>query len=153
MKTFSAVRRNRDKEVVSPGPGRPRAYRSGPELQLKVDQYFRKCDRRVRVVNNSKGKPASIMGPEPYSVTGLALFLGMDRARLLEYSKHDEFCYTIKMAKQRIEADLERRLLEDRNQTGAIFALKVNYGWKEHSLKKLSHETNKVVVYRPDKDR
>ena len=101
--------------------GRPRKYKTVKQVQKIIDEYFKKCDEENR----------------PYTVTGLALALGMGRQNLIDYcGRTDEngepFMDTIKNAKHRIESRIEEGLLSGKfNATGAIFNLKNNYGWKD----------------------
>jgi hypothetical protein len=101
--------------------GRPRKYKTASEVEYKIDKYFAECDEENR----------------PYTVTGLALALGMSRQDLLNYSERTDdegksFFDTIKKAKNKIESRIEEGLLSGRyNSTGAIFNLKNNYGWKD----------------------
>lgn len=69
----------------------------------------------------------------PYTITGLALFLDMDRQSLLRYEKEyeDEFCYTIKRAKERVQEFVECCLFKKGIAPGVIFNLKNNFGWEE----------------------
>ena len=101
-------------EGKHPG-GRPPKYKTKEELQEKIDEYFNECDR-----NN-----------EPYTVTGLAMALDVDRKTLINYSEKDEFFHTIKKAKVKLENYLEKRLINDSSTSGIIFNLKNNYGWKD----------------------
>ena len=95
--------------------GRPPKYTNVEEMQEKIDKYFMECDARN----------------EPYTVTGLALTLDVDRRTLLNYSEKDEFFPTIKKAKLRVENYLEKRLINDSSTTGIIFNLKNNYDWRD----------------------
>ena len=95
--------------------GRPPKYKTKEELEEKIDRYFIECDREH----------------EPYTVTGLALALDVDRKTLINYSEKDEFFHTIKKAKGKVENYLEKRLIKDSSATGIIFNLKNNYGWKD----------------------
>lgn len=95
--------------------GRPPKYTNAEEMQEKIDKYFIECD-----VKN-----------EPYTVTGLALALDVDRRTLLNYSEKDEFFPTIKKAKLKVENYLEKRLINDSSTTGIIFNLKNNYDWRD----------------------
>ena len=92
--------------------GRPVMYKTPEEMQKAIDEYFRECD-----TNN-----------DPYTVTGLALALGMSRQALINYENRDEFVDTIKKAKQRVEAYIEKKMYGN-NVTGLIFNLKNNFGW------------------------
>ena len=95
--------------------GRPPKYKTKEELEERIDRYFIECDREH----------------EPYTVTGLALALDVDRKTLINYSEKDEFFHTIKKAKGKVENYLEKRLIKDSSATGIIFNLKNNYGWKD----------------------
>ena len=95
--------------------GRPPKYNTVEEMQEKIDDYFKQCDYSDR----------------PYTITGLALALDMDRRTLLNYGEKEEFFPTIKKAMLRVENYLEERLIRDTSCTGIIFNLKNNYGWKD----------------------
>ncbi len=95
--------------------GRPPKYKTKEEMQERIDKYFNECDNKH----------------EPYTVTGLAMALDIDRRTLLNYSDKDEFFPTIKKAKLRVENYLEKRLINDSSTTGIIFNLKNNYDWKD----------------------
>ena len=70
--------------------------------------------------------------PEPYTMSGLAIRLGMDRQSLLNYSKKEKFFGTIKKARARVEADVEKRMSsKDTFTPGLIFNAKNNFGWKD----------------------
>ena len=98
--------------------GRPRKYKNVEELQELIDEYFRCCDESHR----------------PYTITGLALYLDMDRQTLLRYEKtyEDEFCYTIKRAKERVQEFVECCLFKKGIAQGVIFNLKNNFKWEEN---------------------
>jgi len=102
--------------------GRPRKYKSAKEMQDRIDQYFAECDEQGR----------------PYTITGLALALGMDRQRLLNYSADDEFYDTIKKAKVKCECYAEERLFQGGNVAGVIFNLKNNYGWRDKTEQEIN---------------
>lgn len=105
------------KETVKNPVGRPRKYKNVEELQLLIDEYFRVCDEMRR----------------PYTITGLALFLDMDRKSLLRYEKEyeDEFCHAITRAKERVQEFVECCLFKKGIAQGVIFNLKNNFGWQE----------------------
>lgn len=91
--------------------GRPALFNSVEELQTCLDEYFEE--------NSSP------------SITGLAYHLGFEsRQSIYDYEKkNDEFSYTIKRARLKIEIYYEE-LLSTKSVTGAIFALK-NFGWAD----------------------
>lgn len=100
--------------------GRPRIIESPEEFIKLANAYFSKCDK----------------GGVPYSVTGLALGLGLSsRDSLMEYERRDEFSDTVKMAKMVVENSYEISLRGGCHPSGPIFALK-NFGWKD----KTDHE-------------
>lgn len=96
--------------------GRPMKYKTKEELQKVIDKYFMECDRDKK----------------PYTVTGLALALDLDRKALITYGEKEEFSNTIKKAKAKVERWLEENLVSGQgNATGIIFNLKNNYGYKD----------------------
>lgn len=103
--------------------GRPKKYTEIDVMQQKIDEYFKKCDE-----NN-----------KPYTMSGLALALDMDRRSLLNYSKNDEFFPTIKKARNKVETYVEERLFYP-NATGVIFNLKNNFNWEDKQ--ELNHSGN-----------
>ena len=95
--------------------GRPRLYNNVEDMQKDIDKYFKLCDKEHR----------------PYTMSGLAYALHMDRRSLVNYSNRDEFFLTIKDARQRVEQELEENLYRVGNNSGIIFNLKNNFSWKD----------------------
>ena len=94
--------------------GRPLKFKSVKELEEKIDAYF-KDETNL-----------------PWTITDLACWLDCDRQTLLNYQEKEEFFGTIKKAKTRIEASIEKQaLLGNYNPTFAIFNMKNNFGWKD----------------------
>lgn len=95
--------------------GRPSLFNTALELENLIDLYF-------------EGLAEDEKTP---TITGLALHLGFEsRQSVYDYEKrNDEFSYTIKRARLKVENAYEEALLS-RNSTGAIFALK-NFGWAD----------------------
>jgi len=123
--------------------GRPPVFESPEQLQSLIDAYFAKCDARVTTRFDKDGEPINTLNPEPYTMSGLAYDLGIDRTTLINYEKKDEFFNTLKAAKQKVQRDVERRLMETPNQTGAIFNLKNNFGWVDKTeSSNVNHNTN-----------
>lgn len=106
--------------------GRPRKYSEQEVLQTKIDEYFNMCDDKEK----------------PYTITGLCLYLDIDRVTLLRYEEKEEFCSTIKRAKNRVENYVEEMsLIGKLNPTVSIFNLKNNFNWKD----KQEIETNQNI--------
>jgi hypothetical protein len=121
-------------DTKNPG-GKPLMYKTVEGLQAAIDEYFTFCDNRLKQIYTKEGgEPIGISNPEPYTMSGLAYALGMDRRTLLDYSKRDEYLPTIKRARARIEQDVERRLNDkDTFTPGLIFNAKNNFGWNDKS--------------------
>jgi len=104
--------------------GRPKKYNNVEEIQKVIDEYFKICDE--------KG--------DPYTITGLALALDLDRKSIINYSKDSEFFHTIKKAKSKVEDYLEKKLLTGNSATGIIFNLKNNFEWKDKQEVEVAQE-------------
>ena len=91
--------------------GRPLKFSSVEEMEKLIEDYFKKTKE------------------EELTITGLALALDTDRKTLINYENRDEFFYTIKKAKTKIENAYEKSLRKN-GRTGDIFALK-NFGWTD----------------------
>lgn len=91
--------------------GRPRKYESAEELEAKINEYF-----NGREYNE-------------ITITGLCLFLGINKDTFYEYAKVPEYKYIIDVARLRVENSYEIALRKD-GGTENIFALK-NFGWKD----------------------
>lgn len=133
-----------NKRKKNPG-GRPPKFKSVEELQAKIDAYFESCfEEWWEEVRDSDGNTKWVpkldrhgnivkYQKEPFTITGLALFLDTTRETLMDYEKKPNFSDTIKQAKARIENYAEKQLFDKtaRNMTGIIFNLKNNYGWTD----------------------
>ena len=94
--------------------GRPLKFKSVKDLEEKIEKYFENNENR------------------PFTITSLAVWLDCDRKTLTNYEEKDKFFPTIKKAKTRIEADIERgALLGQYNPTFSIFNMKNNFGWQD----------------------
>lgn len=94
--------------------GRPLIFKSEAELNDKIKQYFERCEIKDK----------------PFTMSGLALWLDIDRHTLINYGKKDEFFSTVKRARAIVEASTEEAYQKgDVNVTAAIFSLKNNFGW------------------------
>ena len=95
--------------------GRPSKWTSVEAMQSAIDNYFADCEENE----------------EPLTISGLAYALDMTTETLRAYGEKDQFSVTVKKAKQKVEAFIERRLLGTGQAAGAIFNLKNNFGWKD----------------------
>lgn len=106
--------------------GRPKLYEDVEPMEKDIEKYFKECDKKDK----------------PYTVSGLAYALDMDRRSLLNYSKDEKFFPTIKRAKQKIEQQLEEKgLMGTSNATFTIFNLKNNFDWKDKVENEEPNET------------
>ena len=113
--------------------GRPKLYTSVDEVAEIIEEYFDYCDNRIQHIYSAKADGViEVMNPAPYTMSGLALALDMDRRSLLNYSKDEQFFPTIKKAREKVEADIEERMNDKQTFTpGLIFNAKNNFGWKD----------------------
>jgi hypothetical protein len=109
--------------------GKPLTFKTVKAMQDCIDEYFDWCDNRIKNIHTKEGDDVAITHPAPYTMSGLARRLGLSRQALMEYSHRDKYGDAIKAARERIQEDVETRLMETSNQTGAIFNLKNNFGW------------------------
>ena len=109
--------------------GRPLKFKSVKELEEKIDSYFA----------DEKNKP--------WTITDLAFWLDCDRRTLTNYENRDKFFPTIKRAKTKIEADIEKNALQGiYNPTFAIFNMKNNFGWQDKQEVKAEVKTPKIEM-------
>lgn len=100
--------------VTKRRPGQPKAFQTVEALESAVDAYFAEAKKLK----------------EPVTMSGLAVYLGVDRKTLLNYSKDQEYFPTIKKAKAYVEAEMEKAALTGQiNPTVAIFSMKNNFGY------------------------
>lgn len=91
-------------------------YKNIEDLQKGIDKYFQECDEKEK----------------PYTMSGLAYSLEIDRKTLINYGERDSYSTLIKKAKQKVECQLEENALMGKsNSTFTIFNLKNNYGWQD----------------------
>lgn len=103
-------------------------YKTREEFQKVIDEYFAKCDEEHK----------------PYTMSGLALALDLDRTTLVRYGDKDLFADLVKKAKARVERMLEENLYRVGNNSGIIFNLKNNYGWRDQIEIADNDKLNKV---------
>ncbi|MGR6521629.1 terminase small subunit [Rhodococcus erythropolis] len=116
--------------------GRPLVFKSVEELDSAINAYFDMQnphleDRMVDSGVNEKGETIFLRRKvmtqqKPYTMSGLALALGVNRRTLLDYSKKDQFSPTLEAAKARCESYAESQLFGP-FANGAKFNLINNY--------------------------
>ena len=114
--------------------GRPRDYKSVDDMSKKIDKYFLMCDERMVDVVSKLGTVVKVNKQRPYTVSGLCLYLELDRSNLLRYQNREEFCNTITRAKMKIENDVSEGALDGRyDGRVAQFNLKNNFSnaWRD----------------------
>lgn len=125
------------------GAGRPKKY-TKKSLQTAVDGYFASISR------NGDGNAWTAEYKRPPTVSGLCLYLGIDRSTWQNYADrklHPEFAEITAYARMRMEAYLEEQLLtREKNVQGLIFNLQNNYGWREKREVELGQETRRSVA-------
>lgn len=96
--------------------GRPLRFNDAAGLELLIRQYLEYCEVKDK----------------PLTMSGLALWLGISRQTLVNYSYRDAFFDTISEARALVEADMEERMLANKsNATASIFSLKNNFKWTD----------------------
>ena len=109
--------------------GRPRIFNDVKEVEEKINAYFNYCEEKEK----------------PYTMSGLAYYLGIDRKTLINYSKNEEYFHTIKKARDKVQMQLEENALSNKaNPTFTIFNLKNNFDWKDSNEVKTNVEITKV---------
>lgn len=127
--------------------GRPRKYDTPDEMAERIDAYFDACDNHYQEVRkkdkNGDEVVDTIHKPRPYTMAGLAIFLGFSSRRsLFNYKSYDGYGELIEAALTRIEEQRNVQLVSGQGQCGGlIFDLKNNHGWKDER-----HETSDVNV-------
>ncbi|MCJ1699940.1 DNA-packaging protein [Rathayibacter festucae] len=128
--------------------GRPLKFASIQKLDQAVRAYFDSCDPHVeqRLVDggvNQKGETiwlrrGVLTEQQPYTVSGLARAIQVDRDTLVNYRNRDEFFGSVQAAYDRCHEYAESQLY-GRSATGAAFSLKNNWGWKDRQ--EIDHTT------------
>lgn len=119
-----------------------------------LDDFGHQMYRFEQVVTRNGDQAMETIWTEPPSLTGLCLYLGIDRATFARYGSYDpenpeeseKFCNTVSRARGRVEAYLESRLEDKSAARGAIFNLQNNFGWKEKKEMELGAGAQKAMA-------
>lgn len=143
--------------------GRPLKFEDPKALQEKIEAYFGDCDPHeaehrvlVQKANGEKYFTTEqvITDQKPYTITGLAMALDTNRHTLLNYTDPEHYpdtiddqvkqqlINTVGAAKLKCQFFAEQHLYTGKTPSGAVFALKNNYGWVD---KTIVDNTNKNV--------
>lgn len=136
----------------NPSKGMKRKYVSASHLQCMVNEYFESCngpllDKWGQLVKDNDGRIVKVQ-TKPYTVSGLALYLGVSTQTLKRYNENkteaflDEmkaetddvltFSSVVHRAKQIVEAYAEGRLYDKDGQRGAQYVLDCQFNWVGH---------------------
>ena len=145
-KTTNITPATAPKPSTTNGRGRPPLYTSPEQMQIQIDDYFDSCwDTTTKRHYNPDGTLSHEehikKQTRPYTITGLAYWLGMSRVALLDY-QHDkpDFLATIMKAKQKCELYAEENLYMGKASTyGVIFAMTNNFTrWNNTQRKEMT---------------
>ena len=116
--------------------GRPSKWKDSNHFKQTIQEYFNKTSER----------------DAPYTVSGLAAYLGYDRSDLIaiingdllvnfEESERLEFSHALKSARLFIESTYEENALSQKsNPVFTMFTLKNNFGWRDVKDQRVTHE-------------
>lgn len=106
------------------------------ELQKRIDEYFNsrlseQYSKNGELLLDLKGKPIKKV-EFPYTLTGLALALGLDSREALYSFENEEMTRLVKMAVMRIEEYAEEKLFSKEAYSGVKLFLSVNFDrWQD----------------------
>lgn len=107
-------------------------YKTPEELVNIITEYFKNCDRNKK----------------PYTISGLALYIGLSTETLRRYEKEygdTEYADIIKRAKQTVEVYTAEATFDNKKFQGAKFNLQNNFGWSDKQDTNLSGEVTEIV--------
>lgn len=123
----------------------------------ELDRFGHERTCYVQVIT-ADGTPAvEITYTQPPSITGLCLYLGVDRTTFFRWTKlrenggeitpeEEKICNIATQARGRIEEYLIRQTENPRAARGAIANLEANFGWKRRREVGLDEETRAVAA-------
>lgn len=112
--------------------GRPLKYNNETKLTERINEYFDKTPE------------------EEITITGLCLYLGINKDTFYEYAKRDEYKEIINMARLIVENSYEISLRKN-GRTGDIFALK-NFGWQDKTEIENENKSKITIINSLPKD-
>lgn len=112
--------------------GRPLKYNNVEQLTKKINEYFEKTQE------------------DEITITGLCIYLGMNKDTFYEYAKREEYREIINMARLIVENSYEISLRKN-GRTGDIFALK-NFGWVDKQEIESNNQGKVTIINSLPKD-
>lgn len=107
-------------------------YKTSEELVNVITEYFKNCDKHRK----------------PYTISGLALYIGLSTETLRRYEKEygdTEYADIIKRAKQTVEVYTAEATFDNKKFQGAKFNLQNNFGWSDKQDTNISGEISEIV--------
>lgn len=107
-------------------------YKTPEELVDVITEYFKNCDKHRK----------------PYTISGLALYIGLSTETLRRYEKEygdTEYADIIKRAKQTVEVYTAEATFDNKRFQGAKFNLQNNFGWSDKQDTNISGEISEIV--------
>lgn len=136
-------------QLGNPGGGRNRIFETPEEMEKMIDEYFLHIQGKVKKIFNEGLENEKVLWerePEPATITGLALYIGLcSKTSLYEYQDRPAFSDLVKRARAGVENAYEKRLHQAQN-VGAIFALK-NMGWRDKQEVGLTDVEGKDILH------
>lgn len=111
-------------------------FKTAATLTQRINEYFKHIEgkyhlsrRSAKITQTVANRKVWDREPEPATISGMALFLGLSSKREFEtYEETGRYATILKQARLRVEAAYEARLYQ--TPTGVIFALKT-MGWTD----------------------
>jgi hypothetical protein len=135
-------------------------YKHVEDLEAAIAEYFESCWETKWVENKKTGEWKMLTDHEgtpileqvrPYTISGMAVHLGLSRMGLHNYKARPEFKPVLEKAKNVCEAYLEEGMLKGKVPAiPGIFNAKNNYGWKDKSELNVSTEVVEMPMITKD---
>ena len=122
-----------------------------PELEEKIEAYFKECEQHKEPILSNKGEIVMLPQPIIPDNQSLAVFLDVNPDTVNEWKNNIDkpFSVTIKKAHEKISALKTKAMLNGKGSTtGLIFDKKVNEGWVDKQTVK--HEGEITVTLNLD---
>lgn len=133
---YAAIARTEARLKTKHAGGRPLRWNKPEELEAELNQYVIKMRETGEIM----------------TMSGLALFLGVDVDTIRNYCKKDEFFYVFKKARLIIQQTCEQYMFSGRNPIGAIFLMKNHFSnlYKDRQEIAVTHETIDNVLQKAE---